>query len=109
MAETPYVANRTLALLSKFFNWCERHGFRPDGTNPVRHIERYREEKRERFLSSDELARLGEALAAAERGGSVSIFVIAAIRLLVLTGARRSEVLTLKWDYVASDIAQSLE
>ena len=68
LASKPYQANRTLALLSKFFNWAEKHGLRPDGSNPCRHIEKYREGRRERFLSQFELARLGDALReAAER------------------------------------------
>ena len=41
--ESPYQANRTLALLSKFFNWCEKHGYRPDSSNPCRHIEKFKE------------------------------------------------------------------
>jgi integrase len=89
-----------LALLSKFFNWCERHGYRPDGSNPCRHIEKYKEKRRERFLTPQELAQLGEALADSEEHETVSPFAIAAIRLLVLTGARLSEILTLQWSYV---------
>ena len=100
MKDKPYPANRTVALLSKFFNWCEKQGLRPDGSNPCRHIEKYKEHKRERFLSDEELARLGAALATAERSGTVTPWTLAAIRLLALTGARLSEVLTLKWDYV---------
>lgn len=99
MRAKPYQANRTLALLSKFFNWCEKQEMRPDGTNPCRHIDKYKERKRERFLSEEELARLGEALTAAEETGTPSPYVIAAIRLLVLTGARLNEILTLKWAY----------
>jgi integrase len=100
MREKRYQANRMLALLSKFFNWCEKHGYRPDGTNPCRHIEKYKEQRRERFLSPQELARLGEALAEAD---SASPYVVAAIRLLVLTGARLSEILTLQWSHVDFD------
>ena len=100
MRDKPYQANRTLALLSKFFNWCEKHGLRPDGSNPCRHVGKYRERKRERFLSEEELARLGEALGDAEQNKTASTWAIAAIRLLMLTGARLSEILTLKWDEV---------
>ncbi len=100
MRDKPYQANRTLALLSKFFNWCEKHGLRTDGSNPCRHIEKYREKKRERFLSEEELARLGEALSEAVAAGTATPWTIAAIRLLVLTGARLSEILTLKWERV---------
>jgi integrase len=101
----PYAANRTLAVLSKMFNLAEKWGERPDGTNPCRHVEKYPERKRERFLSEAELARLGEALAAAERDTSESPFSVAAIRLLVFTGTRRNEILTLKWEVVDFDRA----
>ena len=100
LASKPYQANRTLALLSKFFNWAEKHGLRPDGSNPCRHIEKYRESRRERFLSEAELARLGDALREAERNNSATPWTIAAIRLLIFTGARLSEILTLEWDHV---------
>ncbi len=100
MKDKPYQANRTLALLSKFFNWGEKRGYRPDGSNPCRHIGKYRERRHERFLSAQELARLGEALADAERIGKTSPFIIGAIRLLALTGARLSEILTLRWENV---------
>ena len=59
MRTRPYQANSTLAMLSKFFGWAEKHGLRPDGSNPCRHIEKYREGRRERFLSQTELGRLG--------------------------------------------------
>jgi site-specific recombinase XerD len=66
MSAKPYQANSTLAMLSKFFSWAEKHGLRPDGSNPCRHVEKYREARRERFLSQAELARLGDALREAE-------------------------------------------
>jgi len=97
---TPYQANRVLALLSKMFNLAESWDLRPDGTNPCRHVEKYRERNRERFLSEAELARLAEVLAAAERTRIETPSVIAAIRLLLFTGARLSEILTLRWEHV---------
>ena len=103
LASKPYQANRTLALLSKFFNWAEKHGLRPDGSNPCRHIEKYRESRRERFLSATELARLGDALRAAEREKSATPWMIGAIRLLTFTGARLSEIITLRWDYISEE------
>src|SRR5215207_6428181 len=93
---TPYQANRLVALLSKMFNWSSRRGDK----NPCVGIERFQEEKRRRYLSSAELARLGAALKNAEDERLTSPYVIAAIRLLVFTGARLSEILTLQWDHV---------
>ena len=97
---TPTRANRALALLSTMFNLAEKWGVRGDGSNPCRHVERFEETKRERFLSAAELARLGKGLAAVERAGAVTPFGLAAVRLLVFTGARASEVLGLTWDAV---------
>jgi len=100
MVETVYQANRCLALLSKIFNLTERWELRPDGSNPCRLIEKYPEEARDRYLSDDELGRLGDALNHAERGGIFQHYVIPAIRLLLFTGCRVSEILTLKWENV---------
>jgi integrase len=96
LRETPYQANRLLAVLSKMFNLAERWGLRPDGSNPCRLIEKFAERKRERMLSPAELARLGDALAA--YGGSP--YAVAAVKLLVFTGARLGEVLGLKWEWI---------
>jgi integrase len=100
MRERPTAANRVLALLSKMMNLAERWGLRPDGSNPCRHVERYRETKRERYLSEAELARLGAALAAAEQTGAEEPEVVAALRLLVFTGCRMGEILGLCWECV---------
>jgi len=100
LSDKPYQANRVLAFLSALLNWAEKHGLRPDGSNPCRHVEKYREGRRERFLSQVELGRLGDALREAEETKSCSPWVVAAIRLLTLTGARRNEILTLRWEHV---------
>ncbi len=100
MAAKPYLANRVLALLSKAFNLAEVWGWRPDSSNPSRHIERYREEKRERFLSEEELGRLSAALRQAEREQTEPPPVVAAVRLLILTGCRVGEILKLRWTEV---------
>ena len=106
MQSTPYQANRTIAMLSKFFNWCEQNGHRDNGSNPCRHIKRYKEQKRERFLSPEELSRLSRALKDAEKEQTATPWSIAAIRLLIFTGARLNEILTLKWEYVDFDLKQ---
>ena len=100
MRDTPYQANRTLGVLSKMFNLAELWDLRPDGTNPCRHVKRFREEKRERFLSDIEYQRLGAALKAIEADGSETASAIAAVRLLMLTGCRLSEIQKLRWEHV---------
>lgn len=99
MSSTPRQANFMLSVLSKMFNWGEARGYRPENSNPCRLIERYRENRRERFLSEAELAALGAALNKADRDGE-SPFVTGAIRLLIFTGTRLSEILTMRWEHV---------
>ena len=69
MKARPYMANRALAALSALFTYAERYGYRPDGSNPCRHVAPYTEHKRERYLTDAEFAALGAALATAERDG----------------------------------------
>jgi integrase len=104
--DRPYQANRALAVLSKMMNLAEAWGLRLDGSNPVRHVKKYREQKRERYLTREELQRLGAVLADPQTKATESPFVLAAIALLVLTGARLTEILTLRWEYV--DIANEV-
>lgn len=100
MRDTPGAANRCLALLSKMMNLAERWGERPDGSNPCRHVEKYREHKRNRFLSADELARLGAACLRCEKDEKLGLSFLALVRLLIFTGARLSEILKAQWDWV---------
>jgi integrase len=86
----PYSANRTLALLSKIFNVAVRWEWRSN--NPCKGVERNQEHRRQRYLSSEELAKFMAALAADSDQQAANI-----LRLLLLTGARKSEVLTAKW------------
>lgn len=104
MKSTPYEANRVLAVLSKMFNVAEVWRVRPDGSNPVRHVERYKERKRDRFLSHEELKKLGTVLDEAERTQTALPGVIVALRLLALTGCRLSEILGLRWTDVDLDV-----
>ena len=84
-------ANRTIEALRAAFKLAIRWGWRPD--NPASGVQRNPEEKRNRYLSREELARLSEALAAHPQRNSAN-----AIKLLMLTGARRGEVLNATWD-----------
>ncbi len=103
MSATPGAANRTLALLSHMLNVAEKWGLRLDGSNPCRHVEKYPQNKRQRFLSETETARLADILTQAEHESTELPSVIAAIRLLIFTGARLSEILTLRWEHVDLD------
>jgi integrase len=93
---TPTEANRALAVISAMLNMAERWGERPDGSNPCRHVEKYPQHDRERFLTVEEMARLGDVLA----GYDGSTYVMAAIKLLIFTGARLGEVLGLQWQWI---------
>jgi integrase len=83
-------ANRTIAVLSKMFSLAMRWNMRTD--NPVRGLERHYEAKRKRYVNGDELQRLIEALNQYPEQSTADIF-----RLLLLTGARRGEVLSMRW------------
>ena len=128
LSETPYLANRLVAMLGGFFTFATGEGVRPAHDNPAHGIEFYPERPRERFLSAAEFRRLGEALSRAEREGlppapahrrkpkghhtlkhrpknwsavnRADPLAVAAIRLLALTGCREGEILSLRWDAV---------
>ena len=102
MRGTPSMANRTVEALSRIWNSAEDRGELPEASNPCRVVMKNRERGRERFLSEEEFRRLGRALAEAETGG-MSVHAVAAIRLLLLTGLRRNEVLGLRWRDVDLD------
>jgi integrase len=97
----PYQANRVLGVLSIMFNLAESWNLRPAFTNPCRGVKKYKEKKRERFLSREELGRLGEALRIEEE---FTPSAVACIRLLLLTGCRLGEIQTLKWSYLDLDM-----
>ncbi len=103
LSDKPFLANRTIAVLSAMYGWAAKRQIVPPGTNPAKSIERYREDGRQRFLSDGELDRLGKALVDTSRFGP---YPAAAIRLLILTGARLGEILNLRWDQV--DLARGL-
>lgn len=120
---TPYQANRVLAVMSALYAFAAKRGAVVEGCNPVRGLERYREQGRERFLTVEELERIGAAILEAETTGipwsvdeaspnakhlakpedrftRIGPHAAAAIRLLLLTGARLREILHLRWEQV---------
>ena len=97
LRNTPCQANPILSELSKMFSLAELWGRRPDGSNPCRHVKRYKELQRERFLSPEEIDLLGKVLREAE---DEMPSAVAAFRLLLLTGCRLSEIKRLRWEYV---------
>lgn len=104
LADVPIEANRRLALLSKAFSFAaDELEWIARGDHPVKGIRRFKEESRRRYLSDDEIGRLGAALKKAENGQlerAISPYAVAMLRLLLLTGARHSEILTLRWSEV---------
>jgi integrase len=120
---TPFQANRVLAVIGSMYAFASRIGVVTEGMNPARRIDKFKEHRRERFLTSEELERLGSALREAETTGipwdveeakpgakhlakaenrftKVSPFATAAIRLLLFTGCRLREILHLRWEQV---------
>ncbi len=91
---TPVMANQVVGTLSRIWNAAENRGLVPEASNPCRLVVKNRERRRERFLSEEEFRRLGRLLAEAETRKGVSVHAVAAIRLLLLTGCRRNEILT---------------
>ncbi len=91
---TPAAANRSAPILSVIMEQAEAWGYRPENSNPCRGIRRYRQGRSERFLSPEEYRRLAVVL---ERHEAHRPLHVAAVRLLLLTGCRKSEILTLQW------------
>ena len=93
---TPAAANRSAPILSVIMQQAEAWGYRPDGGNPCKGVKRYRQKRSERFLSPEEYRRLGMVL---DRHEARQPFRVAALRLLLLTGCRKSEIVTLEWRF----------
>ena len=103
---TPSIANAVLRTLSLMYRLAADWGLVPEGCNPCRTITKYPQRGRERFLTDEEFTRLGQVLDEAETQRGASAPAVAAIRLLMLTGCRKSEILTLRWEHVALDAAE---
>ena len=97
MAAKPPLANYAVSVLSKLMSWAEEHDLRPPQSNPCFKIKKYRENKRQRYLSREEYGRLGGVLARVETVDAENAMIVAALRLLLLTGARVNEIKSLLW------------
>lgn len=100
LAHIPDQANRMLSIVRTLFVYAEHWQMRPPHTNPSLFLRRYPERKRERALSPVELAALGQAMQAAEAGGTERPQALALVRLLLFTGARLGEMQTLRWEWI---------
>ena len=104
MRATPRSANQTVSVLSKMVSLAIRWGLRQDRINPCRGaVDRFVERRRGRLISSAEYARLGSALAEAERTQTEHPTLVAFFRLAALSGCRLSEIRTLRWENVNED------
>src|SRR5262249_3157959 len=104
LAKHRYAANRVLAVFSSLMSYAELRELRPPASNPCRGLERFDEANRKRFLSVTERARLWAYLDEIEPVEGP--YVVAAFRILLLTGMRKQEVLTLRHDDI--DLAHSV-
>ena len=98
MRDSPHAANRAVKILAKMLSLAMEWGWRDHGTNPCKAVKPYRANPRERFLTDMEYRNLGQAVARLESAGRIGRPAAAAIRLLVLTGCRRNEVVELQWN-----------
>ena len=100
LAETPAMANRAVEMLFRIYRAAEERELIPEGSNPCRQIAMNRQRRHERFLTDEEFRRLGRVLDEAEQSGGSMARAAMAIRLLLLTGCRKNEILSLRWDHV---------
>ena len=98
--EAPYVANRNLALLSTMFNFA-KHPLEWTEKNPCLGVKRYPETKRRRYMSLSETSKIAELLDASADKSPASV---AFIYLLILTGARKSEIANAKWEWLNGSV-----
>ena len=103
MSGTPSAANTAVKTLSHMYRLAAGWGMVPEGCNPCRSVATFPERKRERFLTDAEFVRLGRVLDEAVARGSATPTSVAVILLLSVTGCRKNEILTLRWEDVDLD------
>ena len=97
LRKVPGSYNKCFVLLHKAFELSELWGFRQKNSNPCRGIQKYPENKKERFLNIEELKKLEDILEDEENLQLKSLYVLGAIRMIMYTGCRMNEILTLRW------------
>ncbi len=103
LRETPRMANQAVEVLFRIYRAAEERETIPEGSNPCRQIAMNRPRRHERFLTDEEFQRLGWALDEAEEKGGARMYAAMAVRLLLLTGCRKNEIVYLHWDHVDLD------
>lgn len=103
MAHKPADANRTFSIMRKMFNLAEVWGYRPDGTNPCRHVPTFPEGKPTHLISDEDMGKLFRHLDAIEAEGVENYVIPLAIRLQFEFAGRRSEIIALEWAWVDLD------
>lgn len=103
LRDRPGSANATVRVLSQMFHKAQQWDLLPPGRNPCRFVRKFPLRTRNRYLTREECKRLGDVLREGEADGSLAQPAVAALRLLLLTGCRRDEILTLQWDDVDLD------
>jgi len=98
MKKTPRRANYTIATIKVLLGFAVRHGLR--AANPAANIAPYREQKRERFLSEQEIGAAAEAITQAESDGVIGPLAATGLRLALFTGARSGEITAIRWDHI---------
>jgi integrase len=101
MRDRPSAANRAVSLLQNILTHCETWGLRPQGTNPAHRVKRNKEVARSRYLSVEEFKRLSASL---DHFQPRFPNVVNLLRLLMLTGARRGEIMTLRWNDIRDGV-----
>ncbi|MCH3719246.1 integrase, partial [Campylobacter lari] len=100
LAYKPAEANNAFGVLRKMFNLAEVWGYRPDGTNPCRHVPMYPPGEETRLIVDDELALIFRQLEKLEAEGLENYVIPLAIRLQFEFAGRRSEICTLEWSWL---------
>ena len=100
MRNTPYQANRTLAVLARLMSLTELWEWRAQRTNPCEGIKRFKEEPRNRYLTLAEITTMNNAAKELVAENEIGLTAAHAIELLLLTGARKNEVLSARWDWL---------